>query len=80
MTVKQELPRNEDGTLQAYAWPGGYPIFYLDKESNVLCPPCANREVDQSQEVVGADINWEDGALHCDDCGKRIESAYAEKE
>lgn len=67
------------GELVSYVWPGGYPVFYLDKQGNVLCPECANRPVDQVQEVVAADVNWEDGALYCDDCGRRIESAYGEE-
>jgi hypothetical protein len=75
-----ELHRDEDGTLPSWAWPGGYPLFYLDKGGNVLCPECANREVDQSQAAVACDVNWEDPDLHCDDCGRRIESAYAEPE
>lgn len=78
--MSNDLPRDTDGKLSAYAWPGGYPIYYLDKGGNVLCVKCARREVDQSQDVVAAGINWEDPALHCDDCSERIESAYAEPE
>ncbi len=72
--------KDDDGKLPAYAWPGGYPIYYMDKESNVLCPECANREIDQAQEAIAYDANWEDPSLHCDDCGTRIASAYAEDE
>jgi len=75
-----ELQRDDNGKLISFAWPGGYPVFYLDKENSVLCPDCANRDVDQSQEVIAADVNWEDSALYCDDCSKRIESAYNEPE
>jgi hypothetical protein len=40
------FPRNPDypvtyGSLDAYAWPGGYPVFYLDRNNDVLCPKCA---------------------------------------
>jgi len=70
--------RDANGQLPSWAWPGGYPIYYLDKQGNTLCPACANRSVDQSQDVVAAGVNWEDPSLDCDDCGKRIESAYAE--
>lgn len=76
---KQELPRDSDGKLSSYAWPGGYPLYYLDNENNVLCPKCANKD-GMSTEVVAADINYEDGELYCDDCSERIESAYAEPE
>jgi hypothetical protein len=75
-----EQYRDETGKLPKYAWPGGYPIFYLTRDSMCVCPDCANRETDQAQEPVATDINWEDGSLSCDDCGRRIESAYAEEE
>lgn len=74
-----ELPRDDDGKLSAYAWPGGYPIYYFDAEGNVLCPTCANKD-GYSSPVVAADVNYEDASLFCDDCSTRIESAYAEDE
>lgn len=37
-----KLPRNDDGTLPAFAWPGGYPIYYLFADGEVCCPDCAN--------------------------------------
>lgn len=30
--------RDENGKLPAYAWPGGYPIFYIASDNGVLCP------------------------------------------
>jgi len=74
----KELPRNDDGTLASWAWPGGYPLYYLDKGGMVLCPTCANKDVDDGQAVIDAGINYEDASLYCDDCSTRIESAYAE--
>ena len=71
--------RDSEGKLPAYAWPGGYPLFYLTKRSNVLCPACANADVENPDDPVEAyDANWEDSSLFCDDCGERIESAYAD--
>jgi hypothetical protein len=29
--------------------------------------------------VTGHSVNWEDDSLSCDDCGKRLESAYGER-
>lgn len=77
--TQQELPRDSDGKLSSWAWPGGYPIYYLDNENNILCPDCANKE-GYSTEPVAADVNWEDSELFCDDCNKRIESAYADED
>ena len=73
--------RDSDGKLSTFAWPGGYPIFYLDKHDNVLCPACANEhEPGEDDAPVHADVNWEDPSLYCDECSERIESAYAEDE
>ena len=66
----EELPR--------WAWPGGYPMFYVALEDGtVYCPSCANQE-DAAPEITAGDVNWEDPELYCDGCGSRIESAYAE--
>ena len=81
------LPRHDNGLLQEYAWPGGYPLYYLDSENSVLCPECA-RVADMGEEreslpqfaPVAYGINWEDASLDCDECGERIESAYADDE
>jgi hypothetical protein len=56
-------------------------------------PHCANkesavREADEHPDypdydqwcIVAGEVNWEDAGLTCDNCGKRIESAYAEQE
>ena len=71
--------------VMAYAWPGGYPIFYMTEDAGVLCPPCVGENIDDccdpdnSQYHVAAhSANFENPTLFCDDCGKRIESAYAD--
>lgn len=78
------------GEVAAFAWPGGYPIFYLMGDSEVMCPACVNAEIkrivevavtgerDRDWDVAARDVNWEDAALFCCHCGKRIPSAYAE--
>lgn len=80
----------ENGELQSFAWPGGYPLYYLCRDGGILCPSCANQNLsliraaiaepgtDKQWEVIGADVNYEDGSLYCDNCSQRIESAYAE--
>jgi len=70
----------DDGTLAKYAWPGGYPLYYLGAESNVLCARCASANDDYSSPIAAAGINWEDSELYCDHCSGRIESAYGEGE
>jgi len=71
----------DDGRLPKYAWPGGYPLAYLSRRGNVLCPDCANESLeDEDDPPVDGGANWEDPSLYCDDCSQRIESAYAEDE
>lgn len=73
--------------LPKYAWPGGYPIFYVTEDNALLCPDCANgkngslasKDSDDKQwRIVGSDINYEDDMMFCEHCSKKIESAYGE--
>lgn len=75
-----ELNRDNDGKLSSYAFPGGYTLYYITRDSMAVCPDCANRETDQSQAPVACDANWEDDNLYCEDCGERIESAYGDND
>lgn len=85
-TLKQQLADVlVNGKLPAYAWPGGYPVYYLAADNGVLCPACANeytpdRDNQKQLEPVVYGINYEDPALYCEHCNKRVESAYAEDE
>src|SRR5574337_870491 len=73
-----------------YAWPGGYPIFFITSDGGALSFATAWNEralivqaiLDNDRRggwrVVASDVNWEDGSLYDDHSGARIESAYAE--
>lgn len=85
----KELPRNTDGQLATYAWPGGYPLYYIAQDGGILCPDDARKaereglagDPDAPQwNIVAAEANWEDAFLFCDHCHARIPSAYAEDE
>lgn len=65
---------DSNGRLPSFAWPGGYPLFYVTSAGLVACPDCANAET--SDPVTACDVHWEGEPLQCDDCGKDIESAY----
>lgn len=74
---------NEKGELDAYAWPGGYPILYLDRDNSTLCAKCATESLKDPDEVpqfkpVACDIYYEGPTLQCDQCGTDIESAYGD--
>jgi hypothetical protein len=76
--------RNSDGTFPAYAWPGGYPIIYVDGHSEVLCAKCATKEADKEDAgkdaPVAADIHYEGPSELCAVCNADIESAYGDPE
>ena len=70
-----------------YAWPGGYPLFFITSDGAVLSFNAAKLErrnildsiqtgTDDGWRIVGVDINYEDSELICDHTGERIESAY----
>lgn len=77
LTLRKESYQEK---LPAYAWPGGYPLFYLDSENAVLCPICAElfcKEDGQwSTDVIDYDVHWEGEDMQCEHCYKAIESAY----
>lgn len=47
--------------LQYFAWPGGYPIAYLDSDNCLLCPECATElRREYALELLGAFCQWVD--------------------
>lgn len=73
-----------------YAWPGGYPVFFVTGDYEPLSYDAVVEELerirtgfeegDPEWTVIGSGINWEDAELYCCHTGERIESAYAEEE
>ena len=77
-----------------YAWPGGYPLFFICDDGGALCSACAKRDAKlvmgairdsrtngwpaRGWLVVGQAINWEDNSMFCDGCNEQIESAYGD--
>lgn len=101
MTSEQIRRWYNKGKANRYAWPGGYPLYYVTTDGAALCADCltknralivratfewGNRSKQGGTRVTcgwaisGQDVNWEDASLYCDNCNKRIESAYAEDE
>ncbi len=86
-----QLARTDDGKLIKYAWPGGYPVYYLFADNEVCCADCANGENrsiartdpsdcpdDKQWTIVASEINYEDNNLYCSHCGAKIDSAYGD--
>lgn len=72
-----------------YAWPGGYPCFFVTSDGAALSFEAAAQErrlilesikdkLNDGWRVVAFDVNWEDSDLVCGHTGKPIESAYGE--
>jgi hypothetical protein len=74
----------------AYAFPGGYPRFFITHDGEALSFESAIKNQKQIAEaitsydknsgwlVIGCDINWEDQHLICAHSNKKIESAYGD--
>jgi len=80
-------------TLNAgpYAWPGGYPLYFVASDGEALSFAAAKKEAKQicaaireksrcGWQVIGCEVNWENADLTCAHSGERIPSAYAEPE
>jgi hypothetical protein len=79
--VHNKPTRDEDtGNYPSYAWPGGYPLFYIIDTYAVCCPDCLNDKGNEipDSKVSAVDINYEDTSLYCEWCNKQIPSAYGE--
>ena len=73
-----------------WAWPGGYPLFFITSDGEALsfrsaergqeaiCEAIAEGDKASSWFVIGVEINYEHPELYCCHSGERIESAYAE--
>lgn len=92
MTIQPSLDLTpyllESGGVQSYAWPGGYPIYFVTQDNAALCSLCVtqNRKLineayanrDAQWNVVSSSVNYEDESLYCENCNAKIEAAYAD--
>ena len=74
---------------EPYAWPGGYPLYFVMADGEALSIDAARenfREIcsvhiqapARDWTVAAVAVNWEDANLYCAHTNKRIPSAYAE--
>ncbi len=81
--IRVNLLRKE---WERWAWPGGYPIYYLCDDGGVLCSKCANNNIkltsdpgaERDWKITAADVNYEDAYLVCDHCGSACGEPDAE--
>jgi len=74
----------------AYAWPGGYRIYFICADAEALSFDAALEHADLIRNaiaekdntggwrVVACEINWEDKNLFCAHTGKQIAPEYSE--
>lgn len=67
---------SEDGSLPSFAWPGGYPLYYIDEDNNVLSAEAANKVLSEGGKIVAQEVHLEGSPLICDQSGAEIQSAY----
>ena len=71
----------------AYAWPGGYPLYFITNDGAALSFDAVRQnlrfvidsianDLRDGWRVVGCDVNWEDDSLLCDHTFQAIPSAY----
>lgn len=74
----------------AYAWPGGYPLYFVTSDGAALSFESVRKElrsvlwsiknrVSDGWQVVACETNWEDSELVCDHSGARIPAAYGDE-
>lgn len=82
--MQPTLPeRDHNGQLPAFAWPGGYPILYLDSADEILCAKCATKalddaEADERARPVAYFVHYEGSSEFCADCNVETESSYGD--
>lgn len=71
-----------------FAWPGGYPVYVILDDGEMLCHKCVKENYRQllhstrnhakdGWEVIGAEVLWEnEDALVCAHCSSVLEPAY----
>jgi len=73
-----------------YAWPGGYPLYFLAADGCALSFEAVHGEIrqvmhalrhpgtDRDWQIIAVDVNWEDEYLFCAHTGQLIPCAYSD--
>jgi hypothetical protein len=87
VAAKLDEIRQSDGSLPAYAWPGGYTIVYVMGDGAVCCADCASGKngseasphaIDAAWRVVGYQTHDEGPDEHCIHCNTVLASSYGD--
>lgn len=81
MFIPNKEKMDEAIGMGRYAWPGGYPVYFIMKDDGIFCYSCMEKEqkkaFQEDDEFTPSyiDISWEN-EIHCSNCGEQIETAY----
>lgn len=78
-SIKKWLHQN--GALIAHAWPGGYPVMYLNEQGNTVCPDCANKllhDAFESYKPMTGFLIMEGPNVNCEECKGAFKTAYGD--
>lgn len=86
--MKYDIEQFQKDIQEPYAWPGGYPRFFVmhdgealsfqaAQENQSLLELALKEDSNDGWRVVACEINWENHELYCCHSNKLIESAYA---
>lgn len=90
MNIKHVFDFNKALEVGPYAWPGGYPHYFITSDCEALSFSAAQENAGLVRDaiitndkhggwkVIAMTINWEDETLTCSHTDERIESAYGE--
>ena len=88
-TAHKTIQQVKEAIRQPYAWPGGYPIYTVLADGELLCCECARAEFRQivratytndrgGWAAAGADVLWESESPElCAHCNKELQPAYS---
>ena len=83
-TLREEIAESHESASQFLnnffapcAWPGGYPLLFLDKDNSILCHKCAKHTLLIDHEPIDSSIEEEPSwsfpwGLYCEECGEEI--------
>jgi hypothetical protein len=89
MSMTEVLDNVKRAIRDKYVWPGGYPVYTVMADGEMLCAKCARgnyRLIAQATRndprsdwaAVGADVLWESDGETCAHCGDELQAAYGD--
>ena len=83
--IERTAGRRYRGVLPSYSELGGYPLLYITRCGDVLCPACATEQIDagndmNDDQVTAVDVFYEGADETCGNCHTPIPSAYGDPE